>query len=467
LYSWVKLSHLREWCKGKEAGQWKDVPVSTLSTDSRSLKAGEVFLALKGDNFDGHAFIEQAAKLGAAAVISERPFDIPIPCLVVENTLTALVDIGRAIRNEFTGATIAITGSAGKSSTKEMLATLLGPHTVASPASFNNLMGVSRTLCLVKDDTRQLVLEMGMNALLEIKELCENFQPIAGLITNIGDAHIGKLGGREGVYQAKKELFDFLARTGNETVGMALNLDDSLVVRAYHEAFRFPVPTVTYSCEGNPADVRLVSRELDSESGALKLTLEVRGETATFSLPLFGFHQAQNIVAAVAGGLTLGGTFSEFRDRIAHIRAASHRGEVLRLSGGQVLIDESYNSNPTALRSSLESLCEISPARRRVLILGEMFELGEFAESLHRESGETFVTLQKQRPYPFVLVGVGKGIGPLLEPVRAAFPQALIQSFPSHAEALPWVRSQMAASDVLFVKGSRGVQLDKLVASLT
>lgn len=465
MYSWVRLGHLKDWCNGKECGQWADLPVKALSTDSRSVKPGEVFLALKGENFDGHDYVEAAVKQGASAVIAERDFSVKVPVLVVKDCLTALIDIGRALRAEFTGAVIGITGSAGKSSTKEMLATLLGPNTVASPASFNNLMGVSRTLCLVQDSTRLLVLEMGMNALGEIAELCETFRPIAGLITNIGDAHMGKLGGREGIYQAKKELFDFLARPHSDAICVALNLDDNMVVKAYHEAFRAPVPTVTYSCE-KEADVRLLSRRIDPESGLLEIALQVREEKATFQLPIFGLHQGQNIVAAVAGGLVLGGHFSDFRERIGDIRSASHRGEVKRLKQGQILIDESYNSNPTALKSSLDSVAELSPKLRRVLILGEMFELGEFSEKLHREVGEHLAGLLKNRPAPFVVLGVGKGTQPLLDAVRAGHPSATLENFSTHAEALGWVQSHTRAGDVLFVKGSRGVQLDRLVAKL-
>jgi len=466
MYSWVRLSHLKDWCNGRELGQWADFSVKALSTDSRSVKTGEVFLALKGDTFDGHDYVEAAVKQGASAVIAERDYPVNVPVLVVKNSLNALIDIGRALRHEFSGAVVAITGSAGKSSTKEMLATLLGPNTVASPASFNNLMGVSRTLCLVQDSTRLLVLEMGMNNLGEIAELCETFRPIAGLITNIGDAHIGKLGGREGVYQAKKELFDFLARPHSDAICVALNMDDPSVVKAYHEAFRAPVPTVTYSCEGLETDVRLVSRRLDPLTGSLEIKLDVRGEAATFQLPIFGLHQGQNIVAAVAGALVLGGHFSDFKDRINDIRAASHRGEVKRLKDNQILIDESYNCNPTALKSSLTSLAELSPNLRRVLILGEMFELGEFSETLHREVGEHLAQIQKDRPSPFVVLGVGKGTEPLLAAVKAAHPSAVLQNVPTHAEALAWTESHRKAGDVLFVKGSRGVALDKLVAKL-
>ncbi len=466
LYSWVRLNQIREWCKGTEAGRWADISVQSLCTDSRLLKAGDVFLALKGDSFDGHNFVETAVKLGAAAVVTERPYPVSVPCLVVKNTLHALVELGRALRDEFTGPVFAITGSAGKSSTKEMLATLLGPHTVASPASFNNLMGVSRTLCLVKDDTRQLILEMGMNHLQEIDELCESFRPIAGLITNIGDAHIGKLGGKQGVYQAKKELFDYLARPGSGTIGVALNIDDGLIEKAYQEAFRTPVPVVTYSCEGKEASVKLTSRKLHPDTGALTLTLEVHGEEYSFALPLFGLHQGQNVVAAIAAALVLGRPFEEFRERVNSIRAASHRGEVKPLKDNRVLLDESYNSNPTALRSSLESLAELNPLRRRVLVIGEMFELGEFSERLHGEVGTFLADLLKKRGSPFILAGVGKNITPLLEPVRKAFPKVTVQAFSSHQEATPWVQSQLQSGDVLFVKGSRGVELDKLVARL-
>ena len=158
--------------------------------------------------------------------------------------------------------------------------------TVASPASFNNLMGVSRTLCLVKDTTEFLVLEMGMNDFGEIEELCETFRPHAGLITNIGDAHIGKLGGQEGIYRAKKELFDYLAKPKSETVGVALNVNDEWVVKAYEAAFSKRPKTISFSLDRKPSDVQVTRREINPLTAKLSLDVSVGPEKFSGELPL-------------------------------------------------------------------------------------------------------------------------------------------------------------------------------------
>jgi UDP-N-acetylmuramoyl-tripeptide--D-alanyl-D-alanine ligase len=188
VFSWITLEHLAKWTHGKWVGSADfRSPVSDLSTDSRTLKRGEVFVALKGPSFDGNAYVDEVAQQGAlAAIVEKANSGCPLPQLVVPDSLRALVAIGEAVREAFQGPVLAITGSAGKSSTKEMVADLLGAKTVRSPKSFNNIWGVPRTLFLLQDNTQNLVLEVGMNALGEIREICQHFKPTRGLITNIG-----------------------------------------------------------------------------------------------------------------------------------------------------------------------------------------------------------------------------------------------------------------------------------------
>jgi UDP-N-acetylmuramoyl-tripeptide--D-alanyl-D-alanine ligase len=475
LFSWTRLSHLAEWCnaslesaRGPTNGPKNaaDIPVQALSTDTRSLKKGDVFLALKGENFDGHDFVEEAVKRGAGAVIAERKFPVAVPQLVVPDALRALAAIGAGLRSRFTGKVAAVTGSAGKSSTKDMVAALLGPDTVGSPASFNNLMGVSRTLCLVQDSTRYLMLEMGMNALGEIDELCRAFRPQVGAITNIGDAHIGKLGGKRGIYQAKKEMFDFLAHSP-ETAGVALNLDDELVVEAFQKSFAPGARAVRYSAAGRPADISIRRKEIDSRTGYLSLSLKVGETELDAHFAIFGLHHAQNLAAALSIAKLLGLSLEEMRGRFDRIRPAAHRGEILALSDERILIDESYNSNPTALTSSLTSLCDLDSSRRRVLVLGDMRELGEFSEKLHAEVGRSLAALAGKHRFPFLLVGVGEQVTHLMAEVRRTFPDGAYARAGDADEALRILPGLLRPKDVLFVKGSRGIKLDRVVAGLT
>jgi UDP-N-acetylmuramoyl-tripeptide--D-alanyl-D-alanine ligase len=356
MYSHVTLEDFIQWTNAlPQFITNSKTKVSGVSTDTRSLKSGDVFIALKGENFDGNKFLEEAEKKGAIAIIAEKPGSGKIPTLIVPDSLRALAAIGKSLRDKFKGTVVGITGSAGKSSTKECVATLLNENTVASPASFNNLMGVSRTLCLVTDATEFLVLEMGMNNFGEIEELCHHFRPQAGLITNIGDAHIGKLGGKEGIYKAKKEMFDFLAKPTNDTIGVALNVNDEYVVKAYESAFAKKPNTVSYSLDRRPATVQLTRREINPLTAKLSLDFEIGKNKFSCELPLFGLHHAQNIAASVAMATLLEIPFSQICERLPHVKPAYHRGEVYFLSENRVLVDESYNSNPSALISSLES----------------------------------------------------------------------------------------------------------------
>ncbi len=460
-------NRVASWCQGISFNDFaSDKPVIGISTDTRSLRAGEIFLALRGENFDGHQFIVEAVKKGAVAVISERSPEGPIPLLRVTNSQAALISIGRGQRGLFDGGVIAVTGSAGKSSTKEMIAALLGPNTVASPASFNNLIGVSKTLCLLDNDTRHLILEMGMNALGEIAELCKSFSPQFGVITNIGDAHLGKLGGREGVYRAKKELFDYLASISCR--GVALNSDDSLVLRAFGECFvNKKVENVSYSAraEDTNSAVRVRNYQIDPETAYLSVQIEVNHKSIHASLPIFGMHHVQNLAAAIAVATLYGKSVEEIKSRTGDIKPGSHRGEVHRLAHDRTLIDESYNSNPSALLSSLESLMRLSQKRRILMVIGEMRELGDFSDAEHLRVGLKLGEWLNARPGEFVVIGVGQGTNALLQPLQGA---TRIQScvVPSVEEAIELTEKKMQPGDIVFVKGSRGVGLDKLIRHL-
>jgi UDP-N-acetylmuramoyl-tripeptide--D-alanyl-D-alanine ligase len=365
------------------------------------------------------------------------------------------------VREAFQGPVLAITGSAGKSSTKEMVADLLGAKTVRSPKSFNNIWGVPRTLFLLQDNTQNLVLEVGMNALGEIREICQHFKPTRGLITNIGEAHIGKLGGKEKIYEAKKELFDFLATLSKTEI--ALNLDDEWVVKAYEAAFSSPPPTTTYSVEGRSADVQVHHRSMDPLTGALQIDLAIQGNRQKLELPLFGLHQASNIAAASSAALLFGVPAREILERLPVLKSTSQRGELIGLSDGKTLVDESYNSNPAALIASLTSVAQLDPTRRRVLILGEMRELGEFSSAQHARAGKALVELYRAKKFPFLLVGVGNGFLPFLLEVEKELPGVPCMGVPDTSHAIQRLKSLILPGDIFLVKGSRGIQLEGVV----
>jgi len=462
LYSWVKLSHIAHWSGGQfVVPPSVDISISDLSTDTRSVKPGDLFVALRGERFDAHDYLTEAVDKGAAALIVERPVAANVPVIVVEDSLKALVCIAEKIREFFTGPVFAVTGSAGKSSTKDAIATLLGENTVASPASYNNLLGVSKTLCLVNSNTKHLVLEMGMNALGEIAEMCVHFRPKIGMITNIGDAHIGHLGGRENIFRAKKEMFDFLGANA-ETEGVAINSDDALVERAAQEALPPEVKKIRFSVRGKATDVSVKNVRMDPNTGFLLMTLTVGPRTESVELPVFGLHHAHNVAAAVACVQLRPDLHIDPFERLTAIRPAPHRGEIHRLTDDRILIDECYNSNPTALSSSLTSLKNLTPQRRRVLVLGEMRELGDYTERLHRQVGETIASTTAASP--LLLIAVGNDAASFIDGLKVHRSDALCYQVSSCDKAIEILNQfPLQPSDLCLVKGSRGVKLEGVV----
>lgn len=471
--SFLDLSDIVDNCGGSVLhGTPAKQALPPLSTDTRTLKPGEIFVALKGENFDGHQYIDKALEMGALAVVSEeRPVKTPPQDRLwfhVPSSLGLLAALARRIREHFKGPVLAVTGSAGKSSTKTFLRHILGEGTAYSPASFNNLLGVSKTILGIPQGSERLILEIGMNALGEIQEICDTFTPDLGLITNIGTAHIGKLGSAENIRIAKKELFDALASRASTgtNVGVALNLDDPGIVRSFNEAFPRGIRKVTYSQKQPDADVFLSSRALDPETGALTVSVRYLGKTDNYRIPIFGLHQAENIAASIAGAILIGKGRASIHEGIGQVRSESHRGEVTLLRGNKVLLDEAYNSNPSALMASLQSCFQLNPSRRRVLVLGEMRELGEFSEALHSKVGTELAELHRTTQIPFTLFAVGNGALPLKQTVEQALPSMTCHWFVDASSTEKPLLNALRDGDVVLVKGSRGVQLDKLLPAL-
>lgn len=469
MLSGIHLQQVADWLNITPVGLGDlKTPLEEVSTDSRALKPNCLFVALRGERFDGHDYMDQAIQKGASAILCESlpPGANQKNCIFfqVPSSLLAFAQIAKQVRNRFKGKVIAITGSAGKSSTKDMAGVLLGPQTLVSPKSFNNLLGVSKTICLLTDRTQNLVLEMGMNAKNEIAQMCEMFHPEGGAITNIGDAHIGKLGGKEGIYQAKKELFDHLGKMGG-ALGVALNADDPWVMRAAKEALGTQVKRITFSSLDPQADVFLSNKEVCSNTGKLSFELHISGKKMKVSLPHFGVHQAMNAAAAVAIVKLMEISDSQIEERLPLLIPSESRGVIKELPQGVTVIDESYNSNPSALSSTLESVFLMSPHRRKILVIGEMLELDDFSESLHREVGERLLKMAESLSQNVMVVGVGLLTQPLLEAIPVT--SKMTKSYFDSVEALNHVWEEIIQpNDLVLLKGSRGVGLEKALPIL-
>lgn len=438
-----------ELISGEAAAVWSGVRL-----DSRSVTGGELFFALAGERTDGHRFVTDALEAGAAAAIIDRRQAVPATgaLVLVDETLDALHRLTRAIRTRVPQRLVAITGSSGKTTTKEMLAAMLASRyrTAGSPGNLNNLYGFPVALLGIPDDTEWMVAEMGMSTPDELRQVSLLGRPDVAVFTNVREAHLESFGSIEAIASAKAELLEGLADDGI----VVANADDPLVRRiaAQHDG-----RVVWYGHdEGDvtAADVR------PAPNGAVgwRLSLRAGGERVTVELPLFGRYNVDNYLAAAACAHTLGVSLAEIGESPARYQALPNRGVVHRLTHDVTLVDDSYNSNPDALVGALESAAQLSGARHWA-VLGEMLELGSAGAELHRKAGRRAAQLGFDP-----VVGVGDLARDLVEAASEA--GASTRWFESAEAAVLFVGRHLDPGDVLLVKGSRGVELDRLVAHL-
>ena len=431
-----------------------ELVVGGFTTDSRRVSPGQLFIALRGERFDGASYAAASLEAGACGVLvaSGAVVNAPAGTVVIEatDTLVALQQLGQFVRRESGARVVAITGSAGKTSTKEATATFLtARYTVYRNAgNLNNHIGLPLSLLELATRPDLAVVELGMNHAGEIRRLVEIAEPEVRVWTNVGDAHIGHFDSAEAIADAKAEV---LERAGPSTRAV-LNADDPRVMA---RARTFPGITTTFGF-GERADVR-ATRVRDFGVNGTASRLETPSGAADLTLTLPGRGSLLNVLAAASVALGFEVPLDAIVDRAARLVAAPRRGEVTVLAGGVTLVDDSYNSSPAALARALETIASERSAARRVAVLGEMRELGEFSLALHRESGRRAVASGVD-----LLVAVG---GP---PARALAESAVasglsaeaVSYFETSEEAALAVARLVRPGDVVLVKGSRGIRTD-------
>ncbi len=421
------------------------------SIDSRTLVAGDLFFALRGQH-DGHEFVQAALDQGAAgAVVDVARGDVPAGdanLLVVWDTLAALQELAAWARCRWGGKVVGVTGSAGKTTTKDLIAHLLSAEMAVGKTigNLNNHMGVPLSILRLPDDACVAVLEMGMNHAGEIRALARIARPEIGVVTNVGYAHVEAFGSIEGVALAKRELIEELPSAGVAV----LNADDPLVA-AFRDVHRGRV--VTFGLSEN-ADVRAEGVGLE-EAG-----VRFRYRGVAFESPLVGRHGLSNILAALA----VAGIFEippeRLRDPVRNFTPGKMRGERLE-HNGIVIWNDSYNSNPEAARAMVDVL-RATPARRRVAVLGEMLELGQSTEPLHRDIGK-YVAAQGID----VLIGIrGAARFTVEEAVQAGLSDSAAYFFEDPGTAGDFVRGLVREGDAVLFKGSRGVRVEQALERL-
>lgn len=435
------------------------------SIDSRTLEPQSLFFALRGPHFDGHSFVDTSLQAGAVGAVVESGWAQSAPpaltplLIPVADTVTALQDLGHAVRRKWSRPVIAVTGSTGKTTTKELLASVLSTRYAVhkSLENLNNHLGVPLTLLGLTPAHEVAVLELGMSHAGEIARLARLAVPVVGVVTNVAPVHLEFFDSLAGIAAAKRELIENLASPSTAI----LNYDDQQV-RSFREGF--PGRVVTYGFEPG-ADYRASGFRLETRpQGEVGSAFHVRGPEfeADVRLSLAGRHNVANALAAIAVGRLLGVSPSAIATALAEFRPLRQRTEVEQIARGVTLINDSYNSNPRAMEQMLDLVHEWPGAARRIVIAGEMLELGPSAPELHRGVGRAAAVagldwlLAVQGDARFILEGA----------VAAGSPRERCRFFTEASEAGVFCRSILQPGDLVLVKGSRGVHLEKAVAAL-
>ena len=433
--------------------------------DSRKVRAGELFFAMRGAREDGHRFVGDALRRGASAAVVEsargRELDAGSSRIEVADPFQALHALTRDVRARVPERLVGVTGSAGKTTTKELLAAMLGRRfrTAASPGNLNNLYGFPLALLGIPDSTEWMVAEMGMSEPGELGRISELARPDAVVLTNVRPVHLEFFGTLERIAEAKAEIFDGLAAGGV----VIANADDPEVVRVTQRRLAAAGgEAVWYSLAGAaPAGAELLLRVRELECPAAgrpesRFVLEAAGDrrTVRVRLPLVGLHNVENCLAAATAAFRFGIDLEDIAAAAGAAVPASMRG-VLRQAGEAHVFDDAYNANPDAVGRALEAVAELA-AQRRWAVLGDMLELGPEGPRFHREVGRRAALLGFSP-----VVGVGELAREIV--AGAAVEGAATAWFASAAEAAEFARIEIAPGDLLLVKGSRGVGLEVVV----
>ena len=456
----ITLRELREAVHGELLGDFRreDTPITGAESDNRRIKPGNVFFAFRGEKADGHRFVKAALAAGASgAVVSEDPDEyLPGKFYVkVQDTLLAAGDLARAYRRRFAIPVVAVTGSVGKTTMKDMIYAVLSERfcTLRTEANFNNNIGVPRTILRLDRGTQMAVVEMGMNHFGEIDYLVHIAQPTCAVITNIGEAHIGNLGGKkENIFKAKCEIFGGLAEGGLAV----MNGDDAYLRtlredREKQEKFHF-----AWVGESRDCTFRAVHIE-DTLQDAVQFTMETPDGSFPVKVPALGRHMIYPALTAAAIGMHYGMTAKEIAAGIAHYVPTAMRMETVRLPEGIIVYNDTYNANPQSMKAGLLTLSH-TKGQRHVAVLGDMLELGDAEERLHREVGRAAAEGNID-----TLITVGRAAGWIADEAERRG-LADVRICHSREEAEPVLRALLGPETVFYFKASHAMALEKLAA---
>ena len=436
---------------GAETNSDAEIFFEKVITDSRKVTSGVLFVALKGEIFNGEDFAADALNKGAAAVLVSRNFDKNLDGVVlkVDDTLTAYRQIAGAWRNRFDIPIIAVTGSNGKTTTKDLTAAAINAfgHVLKTSGNFNNEVGVPMTLLELNEKNLAAVVEIGMRGLGQIESLAQVVKPTIGIVTNVSEAHIELLGSIENIAKAKGELVEAIQSGGT----IILNADNRHTAEMKNLAGE-GVKVVTYGLE-NPAD--LTATDILIGSVSTEFTLNYRGKAFDFEIPMLGRHNVSNALAAIAAGLTVGLSVEEIQRGISTLTTTKMRFEVIRRDG-LTIVNDAYNASPASMRVAIRTTSEVYDGRL-IAVLGDMLELGEISEKVHREIGAELVENKFD-----TLITLGE-LGKFIAAGARDAGLKNVYTFDTHEEAAKKILELDRDGDTILFKASHVMHMEKII----
>lgn len=430
-----------------------DCTITNIVTDTSQVSPGALFVAIRGERFDGHDFAQKAAELGAAAILGEHPLPVEIPVLQVPSTRAALIELARWYRGLFHTFVVGVTGSVGKTSTKDMICSVLqmDGRTLKTMGNLNNGIGLPKTLFRLDSSYKNAVIEMGMSHPGEISLLTRAARPNVGVITNIGVSHIENLGSRENILKAKLEITEGMS----STAPLVLNADDKLLAEVYNQIER---DIIYYGIDSGTADVQALG--IREQDGCTVFNVRFYGKTVTAMIPVLGRHNVYNALAAFSVGLVAGMDPEDIVEGLRVYVPSAMRQNIIRLPNGITVIADCYNASPDSMKASLSVLDGFRKANRRVAVLGEMLELGSFSEELHRKVGRYVA-----RNGIDALFVIGEHAQAVMESALASR-HLLTRRFESREEMANYLRVWLRPGDAVLYKASRGMRLEEVIEAV-
>ena len=446
----LTLKQVAQWCDGSVLPEHANIEITGVSTDTRSIRPGELFIALQGESFDGHIFVRQALEKGAGAVMTHKQMGPGVPAVFVDDTMEALGALARGYRAAHSCRVIGITGSVGKTTTKEMIADILATtyRTCRTKGNHNNNVGLPLSILAIDDDCEMAVMEMGMNHFREMSYLTSIARPNVALINNIGTMHIEHLGSREGILSAKMEILEGLMPGGR----VIFNGDEPLLWNQREQLADRPV---YFGIENPACDV--IATNINQADGGMYFRIIGIGQEFDVFVPAEGMHIVYDALAAVAVGLTENVRPERIQSALSRFQNTGSRQSIYE-RGGYTIIEDCYNAGPESMKAALDVLAEHGGSGRRIAVLGDMLELGTCSIAEHyrlgRLAAEKADLVYAYGPHSDRVV-IGAVTGGVSNKSTARFD--------THEKMAAMLRRVAKPGDTLLFKGSRGMKMEQVL----